>query len=257
VSDVHDELLSRHGLLALRHRLHASRRQCRVGEPCASDAARSYLGGLPRVDEDFRWPEFRGCPLELVASVQCAEIGTEPHDGTLLFFRHDFHTGFSADELGAARVILQRGDREIAPEQVPSPRRRGWLGTRARFRVYPRRPLTFRDGWSYPEQLAFEPDQDELQEQYLEFLAAVQPGIQHGGIASPANADDGDVRGASARASAKLVGESRPEDWELLLQVHDTEDLHFGDVGSVCWFALREDLARGDYSRTWAVLTCG
>jgi len=154
-------------------------------------------------------------------------------------------------------VILQRGEREISPDRVPPLRLRGWLGTRARFRVYPRRPIAFRDGWSYPSDISVQAEDDDLQERYAEFLGEATRAIQSGGLASPACAFDRDVRGATVSACAKLVGETRPEDWELLLQLHDTDDMHFGDVGSVCWFGLRADVARGDYSRAWAVMTCG
>jgi hypothetical protein len=257
-----DHLIAKLGLTAVRDVICAHRAPCRVGVP--SDHGRSYLGGAPLVTDDFRWPEHDRRPLEFIGQFACEDLGVAG-DGTLLFFRDCLHIGFDAHEAPLAVVVPQPSGTSRTAELPPEApqgilaRTMGIVRGRRRTRRYARQPLEFRSAWSYMDQaiaevLARHPAREE---EWSEFFGEVGHRIQSGGIASPANADDGDVRGTCMRACAALVGLTKPDDWVLLLQLHSLGDMMWGDVGSLCWFVLRDDLARSNYRRAWCVLTCG
>src|SRR5450432_3078673 len=62
------------------------------------EPARSWLGGLPQMPDDIRWPrtdtdaERPGAPLHFIAQIACADLpkqiwnGRGPRDGWLLLF---------------------------------------------------------------------------------------------------------------------------------------------------------------------------
>jgi hypothetical protein len=78
-----------------------------VGLSARTDSSEpgSLIGGLPRTDESFEWPHYRGQPMVLLAQVDCRRAAhllgkdwTLPGSGYLLFFHDDdFAAEFSFD----------------------------------------------------------------------------------------------------------------------------------------------------------------
>jgi len=259
-----DVRLADYGLESVGRELSALRVDCLSGKMNAAwqDSA-SWLGGLPCVDADFVWPTNAGRPLSFVAQLSARELGLA-HDGALLFFHDKECTGFKKADAMGFRLLRQRAVRQLGTADVPTGNARRFLGFRSRSvpTVWRRIGLKFQTAFSYPslgeaetEVLRVLRDAEagtdlDLQQAYVDLCQSVNPPVQVRGVASPCNADEAFVR---EHCGAQLG--VAPLECELLFALQSVNDMVWGDSGSLCWYARRDDFVRASFESTWAVMT--
>lgn len=260
---MHEELLAKHGIAQFQDAIFALRKECLAGHPVAEGGeGTSWLGGLPRVDAGFAWPIKDGRPLDFVAQLRCVDVGISARGGYLLFFYDQQHHGFAPEDEGGFVCMHQNGERQLTAADLPvghAPMLFGLFDHQVKPTVWKRKGLTFEKTYSYPAneardvlEAAASKFEGAFWDCYFEFLEEVDHKIQVGGIASPVNDDEPHVRALCAE-----MVDAKPEECVLLLQLHSIDDMLWGDVGSLCWYLPAEDLARGDFTRVWMVMTCG
>lgn len=118
----HDELRALCGEVGLAHRAENAAALARVGVRLTpSSGGTSTIGGTPRADDDFGWPEWQDERLQFVLDVDLASLPASlplPREGRLLLFasRHA-PAGRSPDDAGAV-AVRYAGDAIGAEEGV-------------------------------------------------------------------------------------------------------------------------------------------
>lgn len=253
---MHEALLKKYELERYRAAIEAVKTPCLVGD-VTTEQTESFCGGFPKVDAGFVWPMKDGYPLHFVAQLSCKDMSmTKPDSGALLFFYDNRHAGYSAEDLGHAAVLHQRGERELKDADLPTCEVKKLFGlttARVRPQVYKRVGLRFRSGHSYPglERKLIEFEDEGWEEAYGEFVAEAQNTIQMGGFPHPIQSDwmEDDC--------IKAFPIGTRNDWRLLLQLFEVGDMVWGDAGALYWFILNEDLEKGRFDRVWMVTQCG
>lgn len=245
-----------------------------LSHAAAAPDRRSRLGGAPLLDRDEPWPDYLFKPLSFLALIDLAEFadasaGTGlPSTGLLnLFYEVDDQPwGFDPDDRGSWRVI-PADPASAGPRAAPD-------GAT----TYPEIPLdgtripTIPD-WAEDVLQAFEgEDMDTYLDLEERLGATYPPGPRHqlGGwpmlIQNPWQRECqlasnglyvGTPEGYQDQRAAEL--ERGVDDWIMLAQIDSDDDAGWmwGDVG-VLYFAMRrQDLAAGEFDRSWLVLQCG
>jgi uncharacterized protein YwqG len=235
---------------------------------------RSRLGGLPLLDRGERWPDYLYKPLSFLALIDLGEFATLsagiglPSAGLLnLFYEVDDQAwGFDPADRGAWRAIPAdpaSARSRAAPDEATTYPETLLVGTRI---------ATIPD-WG--EEVLEDFDGSEM-DAYLDLKerldATIPKGPRHqlGGwpllVQNPwqrecqmasNGIDVGRPQGYEDPRAGEL--EAGVEDWVLLAQIDTDDDVGWmwGDAG-ILYFALRrQDLAAGEFDRTWMVLQCG
>lgn len=241
----------------------------------------SRLGGLPDLPPGLAWPRQEDIPLSFLAQFDMADLAPFtaarqlPPIGILYFFydAEDQPWGFDPAHEGGWRVLYCADPRTITGRaEAPD-----GLDTRFEARaVRLSEDSTLPDVWN-EEMASLKLSQAEL-DAYLELEETVQPDLTealptiHRLLGHPDQiqsdmrediqlasrgvyAGDSSQRG-DPRVPALLKGVN---DWMMLFQIDSDEELgtEWGDAGRVYFWIRRQDLARADFSRAWAVLQCG
>ena len=251
-----EDLIAIHGLDAFRDVLSACSLPCIVGRAAAaSEAAGSWLGGYPMIDDGFVWPIKDDRPLGFVGQLLCQDIGMD-RAGYLLFFYDEEHHGFALSDAGGFAVVHQHGERLLEEADLPVVHSKtlGLFRRASRPKVWARTPIVFDAGLSYDGDAAYEALNYELDDadRLFAFCADAVHHIQVAGIASPANTD---YQSDACVVCAEMLG-VEPSDCVLLLQLHSAHGMMWGDVGSLCWYIRRADLAAGNFTDAWMLMTC-
>jgi hypothetical protein len=144
----------------------------------ASEPVTSWLGGVPRAPEDFRWPLDRdGEPLSFLAQINLADVKPEPESGlrpqglpesgALLVFVGESYACciLSEDELARGKLLS-------LPKKLPSIRKHGFFGEEQTFVGWPVDLMAYMD-WG-----------DERPELFPDVLAKPSNWIVNWGIAA-------------------------------------------------------------------------
>ena len=252
---MHITELEAYGLQQYESDIQAVARQCVAGL-LVDDETNSYLGGLPKVDDDFVWPMKKGYPLHFIGQLECSELDVVPtNNGRLLFFYDNRHSGYSPRDLGHAIVLHQLGDRQLEQGDVPEcevPLLFGLLKRTVTPKTYTRKNVSFEPGCSYPswERTAISFETDEAAEGYADFRSNTRPDIQLGGYPDPIQSDD------MERDCVIAFDVGPAKDWRLLLQLFEVGDMKWGDAGALYWFIHKDDLKAARFERVWMVSQC-
>lgn len=237
----------------------------------------SKIGGRPSVPAGFAWPKWNGTSLAFLAQLDLAEVPGDgvlqglPSSGRLYFFYDQQQStwGFDPKDAGSWQVIYMPADQAVA--EVPFP------GDVDEDYHYNECPVTFKEIWTYrsTEGLDVDPysisddDFDEIESRRYAGYDG-QPHHQIGGCPDTVQNDDMELQ-AQLAANGIYLGDSSgyehprfeslkagAQDWQLLLQVDTDEDLGmmWGDCGLIYFWIRKQDLAKGDFSRTWMILQC-
>lgn len=236
--------------------------------------SRSKLGGIPTVPAGFKWPEWKGVPLQFLCQLDLAELQRAmpldwlPESGLLAFFYDQEQStwGFDPADLGSWRVVHFPRDAALAPANLPQ----GSVAAGVYSEVF----LTLKQQASLPspEQagLNYAQISDEawrLVEEYqfpdepLHQIAGWPGAIQNDGMELECQlASNGVYIGGSDgynSEAAKQLAEGGGQ-WRLLLQL-DSDDgaqMMWGDVGRLYFWVKETDAAKGDFSGVWMILQC-
>lgn len=283
------KLLAKHGLA------HHASVVDRFLMPCISfdmlrvddaGAGMSRLGGNPKLDVDFVWPNRQERPLEVVAQIDLGEtapfdsLRKLPVDGLLTFF-YDMEEqpwGFDPKDSTGFKVHYTPAGVPVSQHSAPD----------SEFRL-PERSLEFRSSFSVPsfgtrdydrlgELTRFSDSETDRFADFRSDLALLNSGYQRkywGGKHRLLGYSD-NIQG-DMQLEAELVTnglycgdpsgyhdprakalESNADDWILLLQIDSDEnvDLMWGDVGSIYFWIRRDDLARQHFDNVWMALQC-
>jgi uncharacterized protein YwqG len=289
MSDILEQLAGEHGLQAHVGTLRRYVLPC-VGfdvlpEATSDSLGESRLGGSPDVPNGFVLPTAKGKPLDFLLQLKLDELPRHglserlPATGLLSFF-YDLNEqpwGYDPKELDGFRVFH-------FPERATLER----VEIGSEFAMSPS-ALRFWRAWSLPsygsrvgdrllEELRSAPHKDEEFDQLHELSHALfrsaapnpdGPSHRIGGHSDNVQGDMqleaqlvmnglycGDASGYNDPRRAKL--ESTCEEWQLLLQLDSDDDAGFmwGDCGMLYFWLRDQDLANGDFSRTWMSLQC-
>ena len=253
---MHEIDIKHYELWDYRDQIVAAARTCWRGQ-VTKEVQASYLGGLPRVDAGFDWPKNHGRPLQFAAQISCPQSGlTTERSGFLLFFCDGYHWGYSANDKGHAVVLYQQGEQVFTADKLPQGEVTSLFGLwkrKAKPRVHPQLFLAMHESRSYPpwerKLISF---QDEIEaEAYHEFSEGFEEAVQVGGYPAAIKAD------AMEAECARLTQFGTADDWQLLLQVNSTDQITWGDAGSLYWFILKDDLAAWRFDRVWMIMQSG
>lgn len=237
-------------------------------------AARSRIGGLPRLPSGTDWPTRQGRPMAFLAELDLVELrgagGADwlPADGALQFFydNQDMPWGFDPVDRDGWLVLHVREDGETRPAPVN-------LGRDDRFPEKHLRPVM---ATSYPHPDRLGPDftsRDYDFDQVDALLdAGAKVGEDHrvGGYPSPIQGDDMELEAQLASNGIKVGGsegyatddakqlEPGAADWRLLLQIDSDDDaeMMWGDAGKLYFWVREQDARAADFSKVWLVLQC-
>jgi uncharacterized protein YwqG len=233
---------------------------------------RSRLGGLPILEPGASWPDYLDKPLSLLAVLDLEEFAPML-DGTWLpgnavvnlFYEVDEQPwGFDPDDRFGWRVI-PADPSSAGPREAPS--------GATTFREIPlvgRRVATY-PGWEedvmaplarYGDRLDALVDRLEADRRHPRHQLGGWPLLQQAPwqlecqLASN-GIDVGDPSGYESPAAQRL--KAGADDWVMLAQIDSDDDAGWmwGDLGTLYFAMRRQDLAAGDWGRSWLVLQCG
>jgi uncharacterized protein YwqG len=247
----------------------------------SGDSIVGQLGGVPTLQDDVAWPEWKHHgPLAFIASVDCRELtalGLDialPRDGTLAFFYFDgeYDDGKSSvifeepESLAGSRVLYVPADATAKARSSPG-------GITA----YPRVDLSAKAVATYPnfehpslidafrvagEDLRSFLDHPVNDLGFIEALGELDTGPAHqvGGYARPVQGPVeyevalATLGGKTAREHPSLSRAARA--WTLLVQIDSDDDakMMWGDVGTLYWMMRPGDLMARSFdaaSFTW------
>lgn len=246
----------------------------------------SRLGGGPDVPPTFDWPINNGRPLDFLLQINLAELASFessvrlPPSGLLSFF-YDVEEqpwGFSPADLQGHSVQYFPDTSRLQRAQPPDPQN---TLRECAVQFWPAQTLPgfgSRVGDQLRNKLeevfGGEVDWDDYDEIVREVFRANAPGNegpfhQIGGHSKNVQGDMqleaqlvmnglycGDESGYLDERATDL--EKTCEEWTLLLQLDTDDDADFmwGDCGMLYFWTRSEDIARGDFSRTWCALQC-
>ncbi|MHC4391404.1 MAG: DUF1963 domain-containing protein [Planctomycetota bacterium] len=215
----------------------------------------SKKGGLPHVDAAFRWPVHNERPMDFLVQLRCADVPLVPVDqGCLLFFWDQRDWGYTHKDAGAFQVVHVRAPDRVASEPPTYRERFLWFFERTRTpKAWRERRLRFEPGQSLPsldrEPFAFGED-DEAMEDYIALQSGLHQPLQVGGFPDPIQSDDMEAE------CVRLRGKGSEQSWVLLLEAQSTDDMNWGDAGSLYWFIEASDLAEMCFDEVWMIATC-
>jgi uncharacterized protein YwqG len=252
---------------------------------CSPVAVTTRLGGLPLVEPGFVWPRtVAGRPLSLIGQLNCDEVNIASGcdvlpAGVLLafFFEAVEQSGWGFDPADDQHWRVVRINAAAAgPAQVPD----GAVSFSSRAVVL-RRVLTVPNVREPPVHAMWVADRAGVNAVYKdlrllsaeldqEFSAGDRPGHRVFGwpdlMQNPMQLDCQlashgiYIGGLDGRHGPRVEDlRSGAADWMLLLQIDTDRDLgwSWGDAGTIYYWIRRQDLAAGEFGRTWMMLQSG
>ncbi len=282
-----DRAIERHGMSHRRDRiLAAAKGSIRMvpapgatgsgsGSGAESGAARSHLGGVPRLAPGQPWPVSRGRPLSLVAEIDLAALATFspelPNAGLLAFFTdlEELAWGGGGEREGFAVVYTPEESLAETVTEPPAP-------------SLPRRDLACTFDITIPAFRSIEIDvlelADEDYDRYVDLRAEVLGLVIPNGPVHRVFGHPDAIQGCMQRTlQFETRGLSLPKGvyswyehpraaelipgafgWRLLLQVDsdDSLDTMWGDSGKLFFWIDQHELAAGRLEGAWPVLQC-
>jgi len=247
-----------------------------IAMSASTDAKLSRIGGLPLLDGDVPWPEWKDKPLSFLCQIDLCEIPDVcerqglPASGMLYFFYSQDQEcwGFDPKDEGSWQVVYASSP-SSAPRDAPDGLDQDY--------VYTEKPVTFAHIETYPDWQDDRVEKLELSDsqgdQYMELCSEVfggKPAHHLFGYPSPVQGNDmdlecqlvshglycGDVSGYQDARAKEL--ETGRHDWILLLQL-DTDDdagMMWGDCGMLYFWIRKGDLAKRHFDKCWMILQC-
>jgi uncharacterized protein YwqG len=246
----------------------------------------SKIGGLPDISKGMEWPQWRGRYLSFLAQINLTEfrdfecMHILPKQGLLSFF-YDADKqpwGYDPNDRGRFAVIycpdINQGlIRESAPADVSeSFIFNSCTISATEIYTYPPydsqfiKPLSLDDDERNAYFDFLNEDKDNVDEdndyeegyvhQFLGHPRAIQGDMQLECQLVTNGLYCGDETGYNDPRAKEL--EAGANDWHLLLSIgsDDCADMMWGDEGKIYFWIKKEDLARRDFTKVWAILQC-
>ncbi|WP_226644370.1 YwqG family protein [Microbulbifer variabilis] len=238
----------------------------------------SFLGGLPIVCQEIKWPENNEEPLSFIAQLDLSEINADqcidwlPKQGRLLFF-YDLEEcpwGFDPKDKNGWAVIYENGSEE--PFEQPLPLNIDPESIAPEIKYLRSSRFT-----SYPDldrlDISYTEISDEDHCDYYEFIAnnyGDDPYHQVGGYPKPVQNDSmeeecqlvsggvycGEPEGFTSEKEKHL--RDQPNDWKLLLQFDSDDDVEvmWGDCGRLYIWVRESDAKQCNFDNSWMIMQC-
>ena len=242
----------------------------------------SKIGGKPDLPRSFEWFRYNidgeSVPLSFIAQINLSEAAEYDKDGVLpkkgmLYFFYEFSSmtwGYDPKDAGSARVYLYEGDEELVRTEFPKDLSEEYFVPESAVKLSAKKCIPSyeeltdeisREGFAeYDDaavELGFDPERDT--EEIFKLLGYAD--IIQGDMRYECEAVS---RGFYLGNAPKIDEETNREilaaqnEWVLLAQFGTLSDeLMFGDCGSIYYYIRKDDLAEKRFDKAWLVLQCG